>query len=142
MFLTVSCFVFVTFFFFKQKTAYEMRISDWSSDVCSSDLLVFDEGAWMNRLIRLIAICFGSLILWTSPLQAQERSAVRAGFELPANSGKKILIFRPRISVGSQSTGVLLETNAERPDLANLNMPSSLAAPQKSTRKQAAQAPP
>src|SRR3546814_2825815 len=29
---------FVFFFFFKQKTAYEMRISDWSSDVCSSDL--------------------------------------------------------------------------------------------------------
>src|SRR3546814_15447529 len=32
--LYTSCF----FFFFKQKTAYEMRISDWSSDVCSSDL--------------------------------------------------------------------------------------------------------
>src|SRR3546814_1846863 len=31
------CFLF--FFFFKQKTAYEMRISDWSSDVCSSDLV-------------------------------------------------------------------------------------------------------
>src|SRR3546814_1885284 len=30
----------VFFFFFKQKTAYEMRISDWSSDVCSSDLPV------------------------------------------------------------------------------------------------------
>src|SRR3546814_8528702 len=29
----------VLFFFFKQKTAYEMRISDWSSDVCSSDLV-------------------------------------------------------------------------------------------------------
>src|SRR3546814_5222420 len=29
------------FFFFKQKTAYELRISDWSSDVCSSDLAVF-----------------------------------------------------------------------------------------------------
>src|SRR3546814_5831258 len=29
---------FLSFFFFKQKTAYEMRISDWSSDVCSSDL--------------------------------------------------------------------------------------------------------
>src|SRR3546814_10003319 len=44
MFLTfmssqhVICFC-VMFFFFKQKTAYEMRISDWSSDVCSSDLL-------------------------------------------------------------------------------------------------------
>src|SRR3546814_7191368 len=30
---------FVFFFFFKQKTAYELRISDWSSDVCSSDLV-------------------------------------------------------------------------------------------------------
>src|SRR3546814_10027545 len=30
--------VMLFFFFFKQKTAYEMRISDWSSDVCSSDL--------------------------------------------------------------------------------------------------------
>src|SRR3546814_8875474 len=35
----MSCFFNVFFFFFKQKTAYEMRISDWSSDVCSSDLL-------------------------------------------------------------------------------------------------------
>src|SRR3546814_11964473 len=33
-----STFLFCCFFFFKQKTAYEMRISDWSSDVCSSDL--------------------------------------------------------------------------------------------------------
>src|SRR3546814_3046660 len=31
----------LVFFFFKQKTAYEMRISDWSSDVCSSDLTSF-----------------------------------------------------------------------------------------------------
>src|SRR3546814_5515254 len=32
-------------FFFKQKTAYEMRISDWSSDVCSSDLVdISDDG--------------------------------------------------------------------------------------------------
>src|SRR3546814_3415019 len=31
-------YVCMVFFFFKQKTAYEMRISDWSSDVCSSDL--------------------------------------------------------------------------------------------------------
>src|SRR3546814_3491909 len=32
------------FFFFKQKTAYEMRISDWSSDVCSSDLVARAAG--------------------------------------------------------------------------------------------------
>src|SRR3546814_1597741 len=33
------CLLIYLFFFFKQKTAYEMRISDWSSDVCSSDLV-------------------------------------------------------------------------------------------------------
>src|SRR3546814_14832861 len=32
--------MFLIFFFFKQKTAYELRISDWSSDVCSSDLVI------------------------------------------------------------------------------------------------------
>src|SRR3546814_15250604 len=37
----VSC-CFLSVFFFKQKTAYEMRISDWSSDVCSSDLSHLD----------------------------------------------------------------------------------------------------
>src|SRR3546814_6313916 len=36
--LYVCVFVVVFLFFFKQKTAYERRISDWSSDVCSSDL--------------------------------------------------------------------------------------------------------
>src|SRR3546814_13580469 len=35
------------FFFFKQKTAYEMRISDWSSDVCSSDLI---EGVGLEEI--------------------------------------------------------------------------------------------
>src|SRR3546814_4418779 len=41
MLLAVWCdLLFMLFFFFKQKTAYEMRISDWSSDVCSSDLHV------------------------------------------------------------------------------------------------------
>src|SRR3546814_15058971 len=49
------------FFFFKQKTAYEMRIGDWSSDVCSSDLLIVDEKLYeplietLNKLVaRLI----------------------------------------------------------------------------------------
>src|SRR3546814_3323154 len=39
------------FFFFKQKTAYEMRISDWSSDVCSSDLLIVQH---MHSPVALI----------------------------------------------------------------------------------------
>src|SRR3546814_7945978 len=41
-------YVMLLFFFFKQKTAYEMRISDWSSDVCSSDL----PGATLTDLGR------------------------------------------------------------------------------------------
>src|SRR3546814_13960864 len=43
------------FFFFKQKTAYEMRISDWSSDVCSSDL-----SAWIGA-IRAITPHLGQI---------------------------------------------------------------------------------
>src|SRR3546814_9313893 len=38
MYVDICLLVCCLFFFFKQKTAYEMRISDWSSDVCSSDL--------------------------------------------------------------------------------------------------------
>src|SRR3546814_8520658 len=47
----ISC-----FFFFKQKTAYEMRISDWSSDVCSSDLklggVVEVDGAYFGGYVK------------------------------------------------------------------------------------------
>src|SRR3546814_9179309 len=48
LFLRVFC-----FFFFKQKTAYEMRISDWSSDVCSSDLSQQPEATFGFRRQRL-----------------------------------------------------------------------------------------
>src|SRR3546814_2311702 len=41
------------FFFFKQKTAYEMRISDWSSDVCSSDL---------HEFVPPGSVCFTTLV--------------------------------------------------------------------------------
>src|SRR3546814_14193029 len=46
----VLCFVVHAFVFFKQKTAYEMRISDWSSDVCSSDL--GKPWYWSTRPVR------------------------------------------------------------------------------------------
>src|SRR3546814_8764614 len=66
-----------SFFFFKQKTAYEMRISDWSSDVCSSDLLgvavawlflahlMFHPGrtVWRRPATMLVDIGFLSLFL-------------------------------------------------------------------------------
>src|SRR3546814_9524216 len=46
------CIVF--FFFFKQKTAYEMRISDWSSDVCSSDLKTACDAFLGTRLEEML----------------------------------------------------------------------------------------
>src|SRR3546814_16255010 len=48
MVLISVCYLYLYVFFFKQKTAYEMRISDWSSDVCSSDLTE-PEVAWVGR---------------------------------------------------------------------------------------------
>src|SRR3546814_17878397 len=44
------------FFFFKQKTAYEMRISDWSSDVCSSDLLARLGGQALQPLFERLDV--------------------------------------------------------------------------------------
>src|SRR3546814_15992477 len=51
-------------FFFKQKTAYEMRISDWSSDVCSSDLIARDP-SFALALARLSNA--QSLLAWFGP---------------------------------------------------------------------------
>src|SRR3546814_10823041 len=51
------------FFFFKQKTAYEMRISDWSSDVCSSDLLRRRERSDEAGIKYLIMAAFSSAFL-------------------------------------------------------------------------------
>src|SRR3546814_7331282 len=53
-------------FFFKQKTAYEMRISDWSSDVCSSDLGAAD------RLGLLAGTALGRLLVMAAQLHLAE----------------------------------------------------------------------
>src|SRR3546814_10723573 len=56
------CFYFVYFFFFKQKTAYEMRISDWSSDVCSSDLNHQQHDGDNDRKARQDALAQGPVL--------------------------------------------------------------------------------
>src|SRR3546814_6981397 len=78
MFLCYVCF----FFFFKQKTAYDMRISDWSSDVCSSDLamsavvmgrdslLVLPTGGGKSLCFQAPALTRDGLALVVSPLIA------------------------------------------------------------------------
>src|SRR3546814_12498204 len=63
--------LFLVFFFFKQKTAYEMRISDWSSDVCSSDL---------DDVLRQIARDIGRRAIDLGRILARKRAAaVRGG---------------------------------------------------------------
>src|SRR3546814_3131544 len=59
MLVLIQC--YSVFFFFKQKTAYEMRISDWSSDVCSSDL------RWDASLYDLLA-AYGQVKLRSEPV--------------------------------------------------------------------------
>src|SRR3546814_2060853 len=61
----VDYFSYCVVFFFKQKTAYEMRISDWSSDVCSSDLE--EEGTRIN-------VCSSSLTLGYAPIGEESRA--------------------------------------------------------------------
>src|SRR3546814_4491966 len=46
----------MSFFFFKHKTAYERRISDWSSDVCSSDLVELGIAAPIGKLAALVLV--------------------------------------------------------------------------------------
>src|SRR3546814_943758 len=64
------------FFFFKQKTAYEMRISDWSSDVCSSDLAKLSENGKVSIVIMGRDIGRGRC-RWLKSLKPVTRGTVR-----------------------------------------------------------------
>lgn len=80
----------------------------------------------MKLVSRLAAAVLLTLGL-AGAAAAQERTAVKQGFELPANSGKKILVFRPQVSVGAQSTGGIFEPNADWTDKARANIEAALA---------------
>ncbi len=79
----------------------------------------------MNLMSRLAAAVLLALST-ASAAVAQERTAIKQGFELPANSGKRILVFRPKVSVGAQSTGGLFEPNAEWTNQARKNIEAAL----------------
>src|SRR3546814_13523921 len=67
-------------FFFKQKTAYEMRISDWSSDVCSSDLDPGDARGREDVALGRVAAADRSEGLWRhGDAAAGDRAAQRRG---------------------------------------------------------------
>src|SRR3546814_10387231 len=58
------CLLGIFFFFFKQKTAYEMRISDWSSDVCSSDLVKSGSALLRLALSYVMGLSLRSTAAW------------------------------------------------------------------------------
>src|SRR3546814_6039660 len=76
--LFVLSLVVVLVFFFKQKTAYEMRISDWSSDVCSSDL-------------------YGDMTYYSIAIQAVERPIV---VSMRNTIGRPSLVSGEKVQVG------------------------------------------
>lgn len=72
--------------------------------------------------LSAVLISFGA----TSPVQAQEKSGIRPGFEATQIAGEKIVLFRPDIKVGEQSTGGIFEPRAEWTDEARKLMDSEL----------------
>src|SRR3546814_3944939 len=84
--------------FFKQKTAYEMRISDWSSDVCSSDLYLLSEhwgcpsvkDYWSNTR-STISLAPVRWLAWNMPNHAEHHANPAVPFHaLPAYAAMKI----------------------------------------------------
>lgn len=82
------------------------------------------------------------LSLTSAKVYGQERSATRQGFVLPAKSGKKILLMRPTMRVGEQSTGGMFEPNADWTDQARANMGVALDELQRSLGNEVIVAPP
>lgn len=80
----------------------------------------------MKKIFGLTVWAVAIAIAMASPAHPQERSAVKQGFELQADSGKRILVFRPAVSVGSQSTGGMFEPNAEWTEQAKNNIQVAL----------------
>src|SRR3546814_1040336 len=99
--------VAIVFFFFKQKTAYEMRISDWSSDVCSSDLAIVglsadEAAAALGQLSGEFHASIKSAMLEDSRFVREVATArVRSAFEAAPATNMSIRAYGPD---GPQST--------------------------------------
>src|SRR3546814_15393514 len=76
----------LSLFFFKQKTAYEMRISDWSSDVCSSDLEI-TLPAPADLVIEVAPIAVSDEDIQERMTALQERFGTLVAVDRPAESG-------------------------------------------------------
>src|SRR3546814_1513280 len=73
----IGVWIFCCFFLFKQKTAYEMRISDWSSDVCSSDLAAAnnDDVLALGGNLFGLTVAIGDLVLLAQEVHGEMDAA-------------------------------------------------------------------
>src|SRR3546814_2478143 len=99
-----NCFVIV-FFFVKQKTAYEMRISDWSSDVCSSDLR-----ARLRQQLAVVLARGEQAVAEVGRQDQHRRHAERgtgqaAGVALHAGRGQRLVASSEERRVGKEWVG-------------------------------------
>src|SRR3546814_8787782 len=103
--------VFVCYFFYKQKTAYELRISDWSSDVCSSDLTLAVQAVVEHGDHLVFAVEAGvDVHERAQSVQAQHREALlgeRAEIAARALHPPELdRLARHRVGVGALGGGV------------------------------------
>lgn len=77
--------------------------------------------------MRFYVLAAAAMVACALPAAAQERTATRQGFSLPARSGKTILVFRPTVRVGAQSTGGMFEPNGDWTETARRNIADALA---------------
>src|SRR3546814_13795155 len=93
------------FFFFKQKTAYEIRISDWSSDVCSSDLLFmpieFAGGYAAIAVLAFLSLALVQFAALPKPLSRQERSRGRPLGELIRQPALVVAVLCAMVAYGA-----------------------------------------
>lgn len=84
-------------------------------------------------MMRMLLSAIAGIVLLCAPAHAQfgaEASASKAGFSFPATGSIRILVFRPDVSVGAQSTGGMNEPNAEWTKQARDNLATALTAEQ------------
>src|SRR3546814_10992113 len=105
----------LVFFFFKQRTAYEMRISDWSSDVCSSDLLAVALGARHAEVAAHLGLDVAALLV------ADDHHAAAADAAQAADDGGVV-------GIGAVA-GQFLELVADHPDVIVGVRPRGVARP-------------
>ena len=105
------------------------RIVRREAFILPSDPLLLRQdigGKSMKHILRALALAMCVTLFAAAPASGQERSATKQGFELAPKSGKKILVFRPSVQVGSQSTGGMFEPNGEWTDSAKRNLQVAL----------------